>query len=150
MANELKYTYAATVALEASGASAASNVFVQADDMNLGTSQHSNFPFSDFVLKTVGFSTTVGTGKTINLYRQDLDVGGVSANDAPSPSSANKSLFVGSFVIPDAQASTGTAYFTLTDVPLNQTQTFWIENALGVSLNAGWALTAVPKSFVPG
>lgn len=150
MANELKYTYAASVALEASGASAASNVFVQADDSNLGTAGHSNYPFCDFVLKTVGFSTTVGTGKTINLYRQDLDIGGVSANDAPSPASNNKSLFVGAFVIPDAQASTGTTYFTLTDVPLNQTQAFWIENATNVSLNSGWALTAVPKSFVPG
>lgn len=150
MANELKYTYAASVALEASGASAASNVFVQADDAALGPSAHSNYPFADFVLKTVGFSTTVGTGKTINLYRQDLDIGNVAANDAPAPTASNKSLFVGAFIIPDAQASTGTNYFTLTDVPLNSNSNFWIENATGVSLNAGWALTAVPKSFVPG
>lgn len=149
MANELIYTYAATVALEASGASAASNVFVQADDSNLGPAQHSNYPYGDFVLETVGFSTTVGTGKTINLYRQDLDVGNVAANDAPAPASNNKSLFVGAFVLPDAQASTGTTYFTLADVPLNSNSAFWLENASGVSLNAGWALTCVPKTFKP-
>lgn len=150
MANELKWTYAASVGLETSGASAASNAFVQATVANLSSTNHSNYPFCDFVLKTVGFSTTVGTAKTVNLYRQELDIGGVAANDAPNPSASNKNLFVGAFVIPDAQASTGTNYFTLTDVPLNQTQSFWVEDALGVSLNAGWALTAVPKSFVPG
>jgi hypothetical protein len=150
MANELKWTYAASVGLETSGASVAAAAFSQAAIANLSSSNHSNYPFCDFVLKTVGFSAAVGTGKTVNLYRQDLDIGGVAVNDAPNPSASNKNLPVGSFVIPDGQASTGTVYFTLTDVPLNQTQSFWIEDNLGVNMTAGWALTAVPKSYVPG
>jgi hypothetical protein len=29
-------------------------------------------------------------------------------------------------------------------------QTFYLENLLGQTINAGWTLKATPKSFVPG
>lgn len=152
MANELKYVYAASVALEASGASAATAAFAQADDANLSSANHSNYPLADFVLKTVGFGAAIAsTGSpAISLYRQDLNVGGDANNDAPNPTASNREKFVNAFPIPLSLASTGTNYFVLTDVPLSSECAFWIENQAGQSLNAGWALTAVPKSLVPG
>lgn len=152
MANELKYTYAGSVALEASGASAAASAFVQADDTTLSSTNHSNYPLADFVLKTIGFAAAIAStgGPSVALYRRDLDVGGNADNDAPAPSALARSLFVGSFIIPRSLASTGTNYFVLTDVPLSAVCDFYIENLAGQNLKAGWALTAVPKSFVPG
>lgn len=152
MANELKYTYAASVALEASGASAATAAFVQANDANLSSTNHSNYPLADFVLKTVGFGGTISSAGSpvIALYRQDLNIGSNPSNDAPNPTANNKSKLVGVFTIPLSLAATGTNYFVLPDIPLNSESAFWIENQAGQSLNAGWALTAVPKSLVPG
>ena len=152
MANELKYTYAASVALEASGASAATAAFVQANDANLSSANHSNYPLADFVLKTVGFAGAISSNGSpaLVLYRQDLNLGGDANKDAPTPTASNKSKLVGIFTIPLSLASTGTNYFVLPDVPLNSESAFWIENQAGQSLSAGWALTAVPKSLVPG
>jgi hypothetical protein len=152
MANEMKYTYAASVALEASGASAATAAFVAANDAALSSANHSDYPYADFVLKTVGFGGALAsTGSpAIALYRQDLNVGADANNDAPAPSANIKSMFVGNFVLPLSLASTGTNYFVITDVPLSSGCQFSIENQAGQSVAEGWALTAVPKSFVPG
>ena len=39
----------------------------------------------------------------------------------------------------------------LDSVPiLPSEQKYWLENSTGVTVNAGWKLTVVPKSFVPG
>lgn len=154
MANELKWTTVAAVTLEASGASAASNVFVQADDAtNLGSAQHSNFPLADFAFCAYGgWSTTVGSGKSINLYRNDVTIDGT--NTVTAPTASHKSLFVGAFTVQDAAASaSGTAsgiWYGLPNVPLNLNCGFYIENGTDVSLNAGWKLTCRPKSYVPG
>lgn len=152
MANEIKYVYAASVALETSGASAATAAFVQADDAALSSANHSNYPYADFVLKTVGFggAITSAGNPVISLYRRDLNVGGDANNDAPVPTASNRNSFVGNFCIPLSLASTGTNYFILTEVPIASACEFYIENVAGQSIAAGWALTAVPKSFVPG
>jgi hypothetical protein len=145
MANEVKWVYASQVTLEASGGSAASNVFVAADDTSLGSANHSNFPYADMVL-VAGFGATVAAGGVVNLYRQDLDID--STNDAPAPSTAYRSLFVGSFQVPTGGSAT--ANYPLTNVPLSANCQFSVENVTGQNLSAGWALKATPKTYVPG
>ena len=147
MANETEWTYATPVVLEASGGSAASNAFVAADDTTLGSANHSNFPWADFALTGV-VATTVGSNGSINLYRHDKLVDGT--NNSIVPGTANPTLFVGSFRVPDAQASTSTMYLNVTDVPLAANCGFYIENKTNQTLNAGWKLRVVPKTYAPG
>jgi len=146
MANEVEWTYATQVTLEDSGASAASNVFVAADDDTLeGTGNASYYPLADFVLNA-GFTATVAAASIVRLYRQDLNIDG--ASDAPAPGTACRNLFVGSFIIPTGN-SAKTAY-PLPDVPLSNDCQFSIENLSDEDLAAGWDLKATPKTFNPG
>lgn len=151
MANEAKWTYASQVTLESSGASAANAAFVQANDTTLGSANHSNFPYADFVLKTAGFGTTLAsTGNpSINLYRVDQDID--STADAPVPDASNKNYFVGAFILPlsASSASSINYYLPVTDVSLSKNCGFYIENQSGQSLIAGWTLKVTPKSLVP-
>ena len=152
MANEAEWTLASEVTLEASGASAANAAFVQADDSTLASANHSNYPLADFALKTVGFSTTLATAGslTVNLWRQPINFD-TTAGDEPAPSASLKAHYVGSFSLPLAGASTATYYAHLDSVPLIPgEQAFYLENASGVTINAGWTLKATPKSLVPG
>lgn len=145
MSNEVIWTYtAAQVTLEDNGASGASDVFIAADDADLASAQHSNFPLCDFVLKC-DFDAAVAAGAVINLYRQDLNIDGTA--DAPAPATTYTHLFVGSFVIPSGTSATG--YYPLTDVPLILDQQFSIENATTKEIQAGWDLKAWPKTYAP-
>lgn len=150
MANELKYTYAASVGMETSGASLTNTSFAAAADSTLSSTNHSNYPLADFFLKTVGFSASIATGsQVVNLYRQDLDVAGDTSADATAPATSFKSIYVGSFTIPPLASNT-TTYHTLIDVPISSNCVFAIENSCGQTFNAGWALTCAPKSYIPG
>lgn len=150
MANESEWTYAASVALETSGATNSNSVFSAAADSTLSSSNHSNYPYGDFVLYAPGFSANLGSNKTVNLYRRDLDIAGGTSNDAEAPASSNKQIYVGSFLFPDVAVSSTAYYISLTDVPLTSVCTFYIENQLGATLTSGWTLTVAPKAFVPG
>lgn len=145
--NETEWTYATAVELEGSGASAASNVFVDANATTLGSANHSNFPWADLSLTAV-VATTVASNCTINLYRHDLLVDGTNAS--PVPAAGNPVVFVGAFRVPDAQTSASTMYLSVTDVPLAAACEFYIENKTGQTLNAGWKLRVVPKTYAPG
>jgi hypothetical protein len=149
MANEAIWTYANQVTLESSGASAANAVFQLADNATLSSTNHNQYPVADFVLKVAGFGAQIATtgGPTINLYRVDQDIDG--SNDAPVPTSSNRSLFVGGFVVPLAVDATATLYLPLSEVPLSPVCNFYIENQTGQSILAGWTLKATPKSLVP-
>ena len=142
--DEVIWTYATQVVLEDNGASGASDVFVVADDADLASANHLNFPLCDFVLKA-DFGAAVGAGSVVNLYRQDLNIDGAGAS--PAPASTYKVLFVGSFVIPTGTSATG--YYPLTDVPLIADQQFSIENLTGQNISAGWDLKATPKTYEP-
>lgn len=153
MANEAKWTFASAATLESSGASAANAAFVQANDVTLSSTNHSNFTHGDFVLKTVGFSGGLSTTNTayIGLYARDINAID-SSTDVVTPSSSSRNRFVGSFMLGQAGSST-TNYFSVTDVPLggfNSEQEYYLENQSGVSLNSGWSLRVVPKAIVPG
>lgn len=150
MANETKWTYASQVTLEASGASSANAAFTAADDTGLASANHSNYPYADFVLKTVGFGASLSTGdKYIALYRGEQNIDG-TAGDALAPATSNRACYVGSFFVAGGQASTATSYYALTDVPLVADQLYWIENQTGQTVSAGWTLKATPKAIVPG
>lgn len=143
--DEVIWTYTASqVTLEDNGASGASDVFIAADDADLASAQHSNFPLCDFVLKA-DFGAAVGAGSVVNLYRQDLNIDG--ANDSPAPATTYAHLFVGSVVIPTGTSATG--YYPLTDVPLILDQQFSIENKTGQNISIGWDLKAWPKTYEP-
>lgn len=144
MANEVVWTYASQVTLEASGASAASNVFVAANDDTLESSVHSNFPLCDFALNCQ-FGAGVAAGSVVRLYRQDLNIQG--ANNSPAPATTYTYLFVGSFVIPSGASATG--WYPLTDVPLVKDQQYSIENGTDQSIVGNWRLYATPKTYEP-
>jgi hypothetical protein len=151
MANEAKYTYATEVTLEASGASCTNTAFVQADDTNLSSANHSNYPLADFALKTIGFGAALASSGSlvVNMYRQPVNFD-TTAGDEPSVSASLKAHYVGSFMLPLSAASNSTYYSQLDSVPLVADQYFWLENALGQTINAGWTLKATPKTLVPG
>lgn len=146
MSNELKYTYGTEVVLEASGASAASNAFVAADDSSLAAANHTNYPLANLSLKC-DFGAAVGANYVVNLYRQDFDVND-AGEDAPAPATTYKYLYVGSFVIPSGQSASAT--YPLMGVPISKVCKFSIENATNQNLSAGWILKAYPVSYVPG
>jgi hypothetical protein len=152
MAGEAEWTLATEVVLEASGASVANAGFIVADDASLGTANHSSYPLADFAFKTIGTGAALAsTGSlVVNLYRQPLNFD-TTAGDEVAPSAALKAHYVGSFVLPLSAASNTTYYAHLDNVPLVPgDQTFYLENLLGPTINAGWTLKATPKSFVPG
>src|SRR5512139_1482496 len=152
MAGEAEWTLASEVTLEDSGASVANAGFIDANATTLSSANHSNYPLADFALKTIGFSTTLATtgSLVVNLYRHPINFD-TTAGDEPAPSASLKAHYVGSFSLPLAGASNSTYYAQLDSVPLVPgEQAFYLENASGVTINAGWTLKATPKSLVPG
>ena len=144
MSDEVIWTYASQVTLEASGASAASNVFQPANDDTLESGVHLNFPLCDFALNCQ-FGAGVAAGSVVKLYRQDLAI--QAANNSPAPGTTYKHLFVGSFVIPTG--GSGSAWYPLTDVSLVKDQQYSIENATDQNLVGNWKLYATPKTYEP-
>lgn len=144
MSDEVIWTYASQVTLEASGAEAASTVFVAADDADLASGNHSNFPLCDFALNCQ-FAAGVAAGSVVRLYRQDLNI--QSTNDAPAPATTFLHLFVGSFKIPTGASAT--AWYSLTDLPLVKDQQYSIENGADKTIVGNWKLYATPKTYEP-
>lgn len=144
MANEVRWTYTSEVTLEASGASAASTVFVAANDDTLESGAHLHFPLADFALNC-DFGAAVNGTSVIRLYRHALNIQGT--NDPPVPATTYKHLHVGNFVIPSGTSATG--WYPLTDVPLIADQQYYIENGSDQNLSAGWKLYAIPKTYEP-
>lgn len=144
MANEVIWTYASPVTLEASGAEVADDAFGDADDADLADAQHGGFPLADFVLKAA-FGGAVAAMSVVNLYRRDLNID--STNDAIAPSATYPVQLVGNFLIP--AGATAAAYYPCADVPLVADQEFFIENKTGQTLSAAWTLKATPKTYEP-
>lgn len=144
MSDEVIWTYASEVTLEASGASAASNAFAAAADADLADAQHGGFPLCDFALRCQ-FDAGVAAGSVIRLYRQDLNIQGT--NDAPAPATTFQHLFVGSFKIPTGASDS--AWYSLTDLPLVKDQQYSIENGTDKSVVGSWGLYATPKTYEP-
>ena len=144
MSDEVIWTYASQVTLEASGASLASNAVGPADDADLASGNHSNFPLCDFALNCQ-FGAAVAAGSVVRLYRQDLNI--QSTNDSPAPATTYLYKFVGSFVIPSGASAT--SWYPLTDLPLVKDQQYSIENGSDQSIVGNWKLYATPKTYEP-
>jgi hypothetical protein len=145
MADEVVFTYSDQVTLEATGASAASDAYVQADDDDLDSGNHGNFPCADFALNC-SFGAAVAAGKYIALYRRDLNIDGTG--DAPEPASTYPHQLVGLFNVASAHG-TETSYYSCPDVPLTKECQFWIQNKTDQNLAAAWTLKATPKTVEP-
>lgn len=150
MTNEVLWKYAASVPITTSGASIASAAFA-AGSSGMASAQHSNYPYADFTLfvSGLGASTASAGNGYVALYQIRQNAEGNSSADGVTASTAYRGGFVGSFQIPNSQASTTTCYIPLENVPLSQDAVYVIENQAGQSMNAGWALTCTPKSWVP-
>lgn len=144
MADEVVWTYASQVTLEASGASCASDAYVAANDADLTSANHTNFPLADFVLQC-DFGAAVGAGTYVNLYRRELNINGTS--DAPAPSASHPHIFVGAFQITSGQSAS--ANYPCVGVPITADCEFFIENKTAQSIQAGWVLKATPKTTEP-
>lgn len=148
MANESEYTYASQVTLEESGASTADAAFTAADDADLTVSNHFGYPLADFVLACQFATLPTTDAAPINLYRRELNID--STNDAPAPSADYPKNYVGSFLVDNSVAINTNMYLDLVNVPLTEDCEFFIENATGQTISAGWDLRCTPKAFVPG
>jgi len=144
MADEMIWTYASQVTLEASGGSVAPGAFAAADDASLTSANHSNFPYGDFAL-TCDFGAAVAAGTYVALYRQDMNIDGTA--HSPAPATTYKHVFVGIFALPSGQSASAT--YPLVDVPLTKECKFSLENATDQTMSAGWVLKVTPKTFEP-
>ena len=144
MSDEVIWTNASQLTLEARGARLASNAVGPADDADLADAQHGGFPLCDFALN-VQFGAAVAAGSVVRLYRQDLNI--QSTNDSPAPATTYLYKFVGSFVIPSGASAS--AWYPLTDLPLVKDQQYSIENGTDQSIVGNWKLYATPKTYEP-
>src|SRR5262245_24662869 len=137
MTNETKWTTAASVALETTGASVANAAFANAAS-GLASAGSSNYPYGDFVLKCNGFGASLASNANgyIVLYCVPQNQAGNSSADAPVPSTAYRGMALGSFIVPNALASTAVVYLPLNDMPIYQDQNYTIENVASQTLAA--------------
>jgi hypothetical protein len=147
MANESKWTYATQTTLEASGAQAVADAFVQAADQDLAVADHLDYPLGDFVL-ACAFGSQVGANSNVALFVRPMNVDGT--NDGLSPVATYREKLIGVFVIPNNSSSTSTNYYTLTEVPLVKDGQYWLQNVSDQTLNSGWSLKVTAKTRVPG
>ena len=149
MSNEAKYTYAASKALETSGGTVANAGFNSGDGLSITSGDHSDYPLADAVLYVPGFGSALAGFQVINLYRRDMDACGDTSADCYAPAAAYKYLYVGSFVLPQSNATNSTGYHSITDIPLSAACIMYIENTTGQTLNSAWSLTIRPKTYGP-
>lgn len=146
MADEMTWVYASQVTLEASGSAITDTSFGVADDADLTSTNHDDYPYADFELEAA-FGSATDVGGVVYLYRQDLNIDG-STNDAPAPASTYPHKQVGLFNIPDSSTTLG--YYPCSGVVhLSADCQFSLKNAAGQTLSAGWKLKATPKTYVP-
>lgn len=116
----------------------------------VGTGNLSSYPRCDVVLYISNTLTTSSTAMNIPLYRRDVNVGGVAANDNAIPGVSNSTGYVGNFPYPST--ASGAYYMTLPDIPLpggNSDCEFYIGNNLTGSIAANvWSITVFPKTDV--
>ena len=145
MANEAIYAYGTTKTLEASGASAANNTVVAANDAGYDlVTDGAGFPDAEFVA-ALTFATAPTINTVVALYAQELSIDG--ANNAVAPTTTFTRKFIGSFVL---NSQTGAQYIKIAayDVPKNAN--YWLHNnATGQTLSAGWTLKVTPRTIKP-
>ena len=112
------------------------------------TGNLAKYPRCDAALMITATASIASTSTNVYLYRRDLNIDGT--NDEPEPGASNKQKFMGTFQVKAATTVSTTHYEQITDVPLPGASDceFYIENALGVNIVAGWTLKITPKCDV--
>jgi hypothetical protein len=112
------------------------------------TGNLARYPRCDAALMITATASIASTSTNVYLYRRDIDIDGTS--DETAPGSSNKQKFMGAFQVQAATTVSTTHYSQITDVPLPGSGDceFYIENALGVNIPAGWTLKITPKTDV--
>lgn len=135
------------LALEASGGSIVNGAFGQANDNNVLATNDPGFPFIRFRLEAGNASAALTAGPNIVLCRQALNQEGNASSDAPVPDSTYPHDRVGAFKV---DAVTGVQYLYLDKDIRRLTgadESYYLQNASGQTLDAGWKLYATPFSW---
>lgn len=144
-ANDLIKVSGTELILEGNGASLSDGLFDQADDDTVAPADNAGYPLLDFEFSgTWSVATDINDGE-VRLFSRKINF--ETTNDAPAPSATYPRDMVGVFV-PDTV--TAAQYLVLESVPRSlREEEFWIENATGQTLSAGWTLKAYPVTFRP-
>lgn len=144
-ANDLIKVSGTELILEGNGASLSDGLFQQANDDTVAPADNAGYPLLDFEFSGTWAITTAINDGEIRLYSRKINFEGT--NDAPTPSGTYPRDMVGVFV-PDTAA--GVQNIVVEGVPRSlREEEFWIENATGQTLSAGWTLKAYPATFRP-
>ena len=144
-ANDLIKVEGTELILESSGVSLTNTSFAQADNDTVAPADNAGYPLLDFEFQGAWATSTGINNGEVRLYSRKINFEG--ASDAPEPDANYPRDLVGSFV-PDAVISTQN--LVLEGVPRSlREEQFWIENATGQTLSAGWTLKAYPVTHRP-
>ena len=132
--------------LGTSSASVADTAFSIASDLSTWTNDD-DAPMAS-VTALIDFSVAPDASSYVNLYLRPLNT--QSTNDGDVPDANFIHMFVGSFPMNDV---TTNQYITL-DISLPNYKTsseyeFYIENATGQTIQAGWDIYVTPKTIGP-
>lgn len=150
MANDLKFATTTQVTHVSSGASVAAGAMSLSTDISgtVSSTQTASFPMADVVLTGTFGASVSSASNFVVLYRRDLNIDGTA--DAPIPGTAApaySSRAIGHFSIPPFTASSGGS-FIAAEVPISHgDQEFYIENKTNATLNAGWTVKVLPKTY---
>lgn len=147
----VKVTTSTQITHIGSGASLAANAFSGSADVSTalaGAGNLARYPRADVVLMIAPTASIALASANLYLYRRDINIDGT--NDSPIPGTSNKTKFVGAFQAAAATTISTTQYLEITDVDLGPPGDceFYVENALGVNVPAGWTLKITPKTDV--
>ena len=96
-----------------------------------------------FITFQVG--TTTAAGASIAVYRRDMNGGG--SFDVNVPSANNRSVLVGSFLVPAAVSINTDIKLKLSAAPIDGDCEFYIGNYIGQTISTGWLLQSDAKSY---
>lgn len=147
----VKVTTSTQITHIGSGASIAAGGFSGSADISTalsGTGNLARYPRADVTLMIAPTASIAAASANLYLYRRDLNVDGT--NDTPIPGASNKFRFVAPFQASAATTASTTQYLQATDVSIGAPGDceFYLENALGVNIPAGWTLKVTPKTDV--
>lgn len=145
MANEARIFLGTQKTLEASGASAANNTVIQANDATYNVvTDGANYPDAEFVL--VGtFAVAPTEGTMIGLYARPINVDG--SLNTETPETTRPTYYVGSFVVNNVTTQQA-MMLRAEDLPV-EAEYYIHNNGTGQTLSAGWTLKVTPRTIGP-
>lgn len=122
----------------------ADGAFAVAPDADLATTDNAGYPLVQFMLSaTWATSTDIEDGQ-VNLYRMKIDVE-TGGGDEGVPDATYPRKWVGAF-FPDAV--TAEQFMTIDPIPRsNDAERYYLGNATGQTMSAGYILEATPMTY---